>query len=32
VLKIMRDDRRAASTLEHTASAIAYLHNIALSH
>jgi hypothetical protein len=30
--KIMRDYRRAASTLEHTASGIAYLHNIALSH
>jgi hypothetical protein len=30
--KILRDYRRAASTLEHTASAIAHLHNIALGH
>jgi hypothetical protein len=30
--KIMRDYRRAASTLEHTASGIAHLHNIALGH
>ena len=30
--KILRDYRRAASTLEHTASGIAYLHNIASSH
>jgi hypothetical protein len=30
--KILRDYRRAASTLEHTASAIANMHNIALGH
>jgi hypothetical protein len=30
--KILRDYRRAANTLEHTASAIANLHNIALGH
>ena len=30
--KILRDYRRAASTLEHTTSAIANLHNIALAH
>lgn len=30
--KILRDYRRAASTLEHTASAIANPHNIALDH
>jgi DDE superfamily endonuclease len=30
--KILRDYRRAANTLEHTPSAIANLHNIALGH
>ena len=30
--KIMRDYRRAASTLHDTASGIAHLHNIALGH
>ena len=30
--KILRDYRRAATTLHDTASGIAYLHNIALGH
>jgi hypothetical protein len=30
--KILRDYRRAATTLEHTASGIAHLHIIALGH